>query len=204
MVMEYRPEPNMPAQSSPFSRKVLIARVLWGVVYVLLFRPSPRLFHRWRNWLLRLFGAQLHPTARMYPRAKCWGPWNLTMGKHACIAEEADVYCVSPVSIGDYSTVSQYGYVCTATHDFEDVNHPLVTAPIVIGNRVWLAADVFIGPGVTIGDGVVVGARSSVFSDLPAWTVCVGTPAKPLRKRGLGPADFGMGGMEEAGPAIGG
>jgi putative colanic acid biosynthesis acetyltransferase WcaF len=55
--------------------------------------------------------------------------------------------------------------------------------PITIGSGVWVAADVFVGPGVTIGDDTVVGARSSVLTDLPAWKICVGTPAKPVRDR---------------------
>ena len=184
---------------SPHSRGNLVARVLWGAVYVLLFRPSPRNLHRWRNVLLRCFGAKLHPTARVYPRARCWAPWNLIMGAYACVSDDVDVYCVAPITIGDYSTISQYSYLCGATHEYEEVERPLVPKPIVIGRRCWLAADVFVAPGVTIPDGVVVGARSSVFDDLPPWTVCVGTPAKPIRPRTLGPADYG----EEAGESGG-
>jgi putative colanic acid biosynthesis acetyltransferase WcaF len=70
------------------------------------------------------------------------------------------------------------------------VNHPLTIAPISIGSRCWIAADVFVGPGVTIADGTVVGARSSVFKDLPPWSVVAGSPAKVIRPRGLGPKDF--------------
>jgi putative colanic acid biosynthesis acetyltransferase WcaF len=60
---------------------------------------------------------------------------------------------------------------------------PLVTAPIVIGDNAWLAADVFVGPGVTIGELSVVGARSVVVRDLPAHAVCVGQPCRPIRDR---------------------
>jgi putative colanic acid biosynthesis acetyltransferase WcaF len=79
--------------------------------------------------------------------------------------------------------VSQSSYLCGGTHDFERPNLPLITAPIVIEDQVWIAADVFVGPGVTIGQGAVVGARSSVFGDLPPWKVCVGSPAKPIKDR---------------------
>jgi putative colanic acid biosynthesis acetyltransferase WcaF len=112
------------------------------------------------------------------------------MQEHACIADDVDVYSVAPITVGAHSTVSQYGYLCAATHDFEDTGHPLVTAPITIGRRCWLAADVFVGPGVSIGDGTVVGARSSVFRDLPAWVVASGSPAETRRDRRLGPEDF--------------
>ncbi len=176
---------DIPRQASSHSAGNRLARVMWGIVYWLLFRPSPRNLHRWRNWLLRLSGATLAPTARVYPRARCWAPWNLTMGEHSCIGDAVDVYCVAPVTIGAYSTVSQYSYLCTATHDHELPEHPLVTKPITIGSRCWMAADVFIGPGVIIGDGTVVGARSSVFDDLPEWVIATGTPARPQRSRKL-------------------
>lgn len=184
------PHAPPPIRSSSFSLGHRLARIAWSVVYVLLFRPSPRPMHRWRNWLLRLFGAKLHRTARAYPKSRCWAPWNLTMGEYACIGDSVDVYCAAPIEIGAYSTVSQYSYLCAATHDFERSDHPLVTAPIVIGERCWIAADVFVGPGVSIGNGTVVGARSSVFSDLPEWVIATGTPAKPVRERGLRPEDF--------------
>ena len=160
-----------------------LARFLWGIAYTVLFRFSPRNMHRWRNWILRGFGARLHRTARVYPRARVWAPWNLAMEERATIGDDVDVYCVDRITIGARSVVSQYSYLCGATHDFELASRPLVPKPIVIGQDAWLAADVFVAPGVTIGDGVVVGARSSVFRDLPAWKVCVGSPAKPMRDR---------------------
>ena len=176
-----RAAPSPPPSPHSFGNRV--ARVLWGVVYVVLFRPSPRNLHRWRNVLLRMFGASLHPTSRVYPRARVWGPWNLTMGARATVADDVDVYCVAPITIGERTTVSQYSYLCGASHDFELPNRPLTPAPIVLGSGVWLAADVFVGPGVTIGDDTVVGARSSVFGDLPESSICFGTPAKAVRER---------------------
>lgn len=163
---------------------VRLKRALWSAVWLLLFRPSPRVFHAWRRSLLRLFGARLHTTARVYPSVRVWAPWNLTMGANSCIGDDVDCYCVAPITIGARSTVSQYSFLCAASHDFEDPAQPLTTAPITIGENVWLAADVFVAPGVSIPDGVVVGARSSVFtSDLPPWHLCAGNPAKAVRKR---------------------
>lgn len=105
------------------------------------------------------------------------------MGERATIADDVDVYAVDRITIGARAVVSQYGYLCGATHDFELAHRPLTPMPIAIGADAWLAADVFVGPGVSIGEGTVVGARSSVFEDLPAWKVCVGSPAKPIRDR---------------------
>ncbi len=172
-----------PAPPSPHSLGNRVTRALWGLVWILLFRTSPRNLHRWRNWLLRLFGAQLDPRARVYPRARVWGPWNLKMAAYATIADDVDVYCVAPITLGERAVVSQYCYLCGASHDFEAPDRPLTPAPITLGDGVWLAADVFVGPGVTIGEHTVVGARSSVFGDLPANTICFGTPAKVSRDR---------------------
>lgn len=173
------------AQRSPHSRRQQLARALWGLVEATLFRLSPRPCHGWRRALLRLFGARLHPTARVYPRVRTWAPWNLTMAELATVADDVVIYSVAPISIGAATTVSQFGHLCAATHDHEDPTLPLVPRPIVIGSQCWLAAEVFVGPGVTIGTGTVVGARSAVLRDLPAWKVCVGTPARPVRDRRL-------------------
>ena len=179
--------PPMTPNPSPHTLGHRLTRLAWGAVQSTLFAWSPRPLFRWRAVLLNLFGAKLHPRARVYPRAKIWYPPNLTMGRNATIADHVDCYSVEPVTIGEGTTISQYSYLCGATHDFDDPGFPLVPMPITIGARVWIAADVFVSPGVTIGEGAVVGARSSVFRDIEAWTVYAGSPARALRPRGFGP-----------------
>lgn len=168
---------------SPHSLGNRCLRALWHLVYLLLFRTSPRPLHAWRRWLLRLFGAKLGKNTKVFSSVKIWAPWQLHMQDHSTLAPDVDCYCVAPVFVGTHSTVSQYSYLCTASHDFEHPNMMLVSSPISIGDRVWIAADVFVGPGVSVGDNTVVGARSSVFADLPASKVCVGNPARPIRDR---------------------
>lgn len=160
-----------------------LARILWGGVWLLLYRPSPVLLHGWRRWLLRLFGARIGGGAHPYPSARIWAPWNLVMGEHSCLSHDVDCYCVDRIVLGAHATVSQYSFLCTASHDYTREDMPLTTAPIVIGERAWITADVFVAPGVTVGEGAVVTARSSVFHDLPPWTVAGGNPALPLRPR---------------------
>jgi putative colanic acid biosynthesis acetyltransferase WcaF len=160
-----------------------LARTLWQLVWLLLYRPSPRLLHPWRCFLLRLFGARLGKGVHPYPSARVWAPWNLEMGDHACLSEGVDCYSVARIRIGQHSTVSQYSFLCSASHDHSQASMPLVAAPITIGERVWITAEVFVGPGVSIGDGAVVTARSSVFSDLPPWMVARGNPAMPVKPR---------------------
>jgi putative colanic acid biosynthesis acetyltransferase WcaF len=156
---------------------------LWGLVRNSLYRFSPRIFHGWRRMLLRAFGARVSANAHPYPKAKVWAPWNLTMEQHSCIADDVDCYCVAPIHIGARATVSQYSYLCSASHDHRDPTMPLIVAPIVIDSDAWVAADVFIGPGVKIGAGSVVGARSTVLADVEPWSVVAGSPAKRLGSR---------------------
>jgi putative colanic acid biosynthesis acetyltransferase WcaF len=116
---------------------------------------------------------------------KIWAPWNLEMGDYSCLSQNVDCYCVAKIKIGPHATVSQYSFLCTASHDFENPHMPLITAPIAIADGAWIAADVFIGPGVTVGEGAVVGARATVFQAVEPWTVVGGNPAKVIKKRVL-------------------
>ena len=122
-------------------------------------------------------------TAVVYSSTRIYAPWNLEMGEHSCLADEVDCYNVAPVKIGDNTTISQKSYLCTASHDITKINIPLITAPIVIEDQAWVAADAFIGMGVTVGQGAVVGARASVYKDVEPWTVVGGNPAKIIKKR---------------------
>ena len=162
-----------------------LARGVWHLVWLVLFRPTPRPLHAWRCLLLRLFGAKLGKAVHPYPSARIWAPWNLEMGDHSCLSENVDCYCVERVTIGAYSTVSQYSFLCTASHDYENINMPLVAAPITIGERVWITADVFVGPGVIVGDGAVVLARSTVCKSVDPWVVIGGSPARFIKARVL-------------------
>lgn len=170
---------------SPHSLGNKLARVAWGAVWLLLFRPSPRVAYGWRRWLLRLFGAHIGPGAKIMPSTRVWAPWNLTMGAYACLSHDVDCYCVAPIRIGDQATVSQYAFLCAATHDITDPHMRLLTAPIVIADQAWVCARAFIGPGVTLHTGSVAGACSVVTKDVAAWQIVAGNPAKFIRLREL-------------------
>jgi len=160
-------------------------RALWGMVWLLLFRPSPRPLHVWRVMLMRAFGAKIGHGVRVYPSARIYAPWNLRMGEFSILGDYVNCYCVGLVDIGSHAVVSQYSFLCTATHDYEKAEFPLVVAPIRIGGKSWIAADAFIGPGVSIGEGAVVGSRSNVFKDVEPWQVVGGDPARVLKRRQL-------------------
>lgn len=177
--------------ATPLSLRNKLCRAIWNIVWLLLFRPTPRSFHVWRCLLLRLFGAKMGKAVHPYPSARIWAPWNLEMGDHSCLSEQVDCYCVDKIKIGAYAIISQYSFLCTASHDYTDPAMPLVTAPISVGDRAWLTADVFVAPGVSVGEGAVVLARSSLFHDIEPWVVASGNPAKQVKTRILQEKEIG-------------
>lgn len=172
-----------PTTRPSFSLGNRVRRILWGIVYAMLFRPSPRPLHAWRAMLLRAFGAQIGQHVHVYAKARIWAPWNLRIDDNVGVADDVDLYTMAPIHLKARSVVSQGAYLCAGTHDYEDPNFQLVARPIVVGERAWVCAQAFVGPGVTVGDGAVVGARSVVTKDMPAWTVCAGNPCRPLKSR---------------------
>jgi putative colanic acid biosynthesis acetyltransferase WcaF len=166
------------------SRKNQLVRLIWTLVWFIFARPLPRSFgNGWKLFLLRLFGAKVHSKAVVYSSARIYMPWNLEMAEYACLSPEVDCYNVDKIIIGPHATVSQKTYLCTASHDITKSHLPLITAPIIIKSQAWIGASVFIGMGVTINEGVVVGATASVFKDVEPWTVVGGNPAKFINKR---------------------
>lgn len=170
-------------QGPSFSIRNRLGRVIWMTIYWSLFRYSPRFLHGWRSFLLRLFGAKLGKGVHIYPAAQIWAPWNLELGDSVGVANGVILYSQGKIIVGSKVTISQGSHICTGSHDYTKQGQPLVTAPIVIKERAWIAAEVFIHPGVVVGEGTVVGARSVVTKDLPAWMVCAGNPCKPIKER---------------------
>lgn len=168
---------------SSFSLKHKLLRASWGLIWSLLGIWTPAPAHAWRRFLLNAFGAQISPKARVYPGAKIWYPPNLKMDDHATVGPGAICYSMAPITIEAYGLVSQRAHLCAGTHDIDDRNFQLQARPIVVGKKAWVAAEAFVGPGVTIGEGAVLGARAVTVKDLAPWRVYAGNPARPLRDR---------------------
>lgn len=168
-----------------FSLRNRMARVVWEVCALLFFRFSPKPFHAWRAFVLRCFGAQVGRGVHVYPGAKIWAPWNLQLADECGVASGAILYCQGKISIGRRSVISQGAHLVAGTHDYSKLGFPLITKPICIGDNVWVAAEAFVHPGVTIGEGSVIGARSVVTQDMPEWMICTGHPCVAIKPRHL-------------------
>ena len=171
------------------SKSIKIKRVVWNITAAFLFRPfiTP-VFRKWRIALLRMFGAKVEWDANVYASVKIWAPWMLQMGHRACLGPEVICYNQDWVVLEDEAIVSQYSYLCTAGHDVNMMNtadKSLITAPIILKTKSWIGARSFIGMGVEIGEGAVVGATASVYKSVEPWSVVGGNPCKIIKMRKL-------------------
>jgi putative colanic acid biosynthesis acetyltransferase WcaF len=170
-------------QPSNFRGRSAITVQLWWLVQATLFACSPQFMYAWRNFLLRLFGANIGKNVIIRPTVRVTYPWKLTIGDYAWVGDHAELYTLGKISIGKNAVISQNCYLCTGSHDFRSEAFDIYQKPIVVEDEAWVAADVYIAPGLTIGKGAVIGARSSVFSDMPAGMICLGSPARPVKPR---------------------
>lgn len=166
------------APRAPPSLSDKIWRGLWSVVWNTLFRFSPVPMHGWRRFLLRLFGSTIGPRSAIYPGARIWAPWNLIVGEGATIGSGATLYSVDRIEIGQYAIVSQNAHLCTASHDYNSPAFELTTAPIKLEREAWVAAEAFLAPGVTLGEGSVALARAVIVRSLPARAIAAGNPSR--------------------------
>lgn len=166
-----------------FPLRTRIRRLAWNVAWLLLYRTSPRPFHAWRSFLLRLFGAEMGPRCHFYPASKVWAPWNLVCAEQVAAADHAEIYNPAPVNFGSHAILSQGAYVCSATHDYDDPAFPLIAFAMHIGAYAWICARASVAPGVNLGDGAVLGMGSVATRDLEPWGVYAGVPATKVKDR---------------------
>jgi putative colanic acid biosynthesis acetyltransferase WcaF len=183
------PEPQIvnPAQSSayesPWPPGNRVARAVWEICWTVLCSPTPKPLNSWRLFWLRLFGAKIHGTPFVHPRARIEMPWNLTLHDRACLGDRANAYSLAEIEIGARATIAQEAYLCTGSHDFEQPNMPLIVAKITVGEDTFIGARAFVLPGVTIGARSVIGACSVVTRDVPENVIATGNPCKVVRPR---------------------
>ena len=189
-----RPEPHYNAaesissQRDPFQRPAFpvsnrLRRLLWNIAYLLLYRFSPRPLHAWRSALLRLFGARIGRACHFYPACRIWAPWNLTAGDLVSVADGAELYNPAPLVLGSRAIISQDAYICGATHDYDAADFPLLAFRMEIGASAWVCARASVSPGVSLGEGAVLGLGSIATRSLEPWAVYAGVPARRLKDR---------------------
>jgi putative colanic acid biosynthesis acetyltransferase WcaF len=173
---QFRMPPNFRGRSA-------VTVQLWWIVESTLFRWSPQVLYSWRSFLLRLFGASIGKSVRFRSTVRITYPWKLKIGDHVWVGDDCVFYNLGEIAVGSNVAIAHDVYLCTGLHDYTRIDFPIEQKPIHIEDEVWLPNDIFVGPGVTIGRGTIVGARSTVLKDLPSGMICYGHPAMPVRPR---------------------
>jgi len=119
----------------------------------------------------------------IHPSVNIAIPWNVVVGDFTSIGDRANLYSLGPITVGANTTVSQGAHLCAGTHDHTRADLPLVKSPICIEDGVWICADAFVGPGVTVGSHAIVAARAALMADAPPWMIVGGVPAKVIQAR---------------------
>jgi len=174
---------NLHRVSDGFRGKSKLYVQLWWIVQATLIGLSPQVFYGWRRFWLRRFGAQIGKKALIRPSVKITYPWKVSIGDFSWIGDDVVLYSLGEIEIGSNTVISQKSYLCTGSHDYTKQTFDIFAKKVKVGNSCWLATDVFVAPGITISDGAIVGARSSVFNDVDANTINVGSPSKMIKKR---------------------
>ena len=166
--------------NSDFSRGASkFKEVLWLIVRSLLFSPWFPIPSALKVAALRAFGAKVGQGVVIRSRVNITFPWKLTIGDHVWIGEEVQILSLDHVAIASHVCISQRAFLCTGSHQFKSENFDLVTKPISIEEGCWIAANVFIGAGVTLGKGTLCSAGSIVLKSAGPDQVLVGNPAVP-------------------------
>ncbi|MET1755147.1 putative colanic acid biosynthesis acetyltransferase [Novosphingobium sp. RD2P27] len=188
-----KPSPILDAErASPrtggasFTMRLRLHRALFLLCWMVLAAWTPPPLRAWRRLILRAFGARVAKGANVYASARIWYPRFLVMGEHATLGPRVNCYNQAPVTLGAFAVVSQDATLCAGTHDYEDPHFQLQVRPITLGAHCWVAAEAFVGPGVTVGEWAVLGARGVAMKDLEAGVVHAGNPAAAIRHRRFG------------------
>lgn len=168
--------------SRKWSHRELLGRFAWTLAGPL-FLWSPRPFWIWRRFLLRMFGAHVGRDVRIHPTVSIEIPWNLRIGEQTGIGDRVILYALGTITIGARVTVSQGAHLCAGTHDWRRADMPLLKSSIRIEDEVWVCADAFLGPGITVGEAAIVGARAVVMRDVPSGIIVAGNPAMRIGAR---------------------
>lgn len=165
------------------SFRAKLIRLIWNLCWNIV-RYLPKQLSFVKVFVLRVFGAKIGSKCLIDFGVKIWIPWNLDLSDgFVAIGRNVEIYNYAKIEIGKMTVISQYSYLITGTHDYTNPVFPLIWKPISIGSEVWVAAGSWVFPGVSIGEGAVIAARSNVTKNMPSWQVCAGSPCKPLKKR---------------------
>ncbi|MGI8634653.1 MAG: WcaF family extracellular polysaccharide biosynthesis acetyltransferase [Segetibacter sp.] len=156
---------------------------LWLLVSVLFFDNGFAVFSGFKCFLLRLFGAKVGKRVRIKPFGKIKYPWLLMIGSDVWIGEDVWIDNLGLVVIGDSVCVSQGALLLTGNHNYKTPFFDLMIGKIILEDGVWIGAKSTVCPGVTCKTHAVLSVSSVASTDLEAFCIYQGVPAKKIRIR---------------------
>jgi len=160
-----------------------LIRTVWHFVNAIFLQNALCPSSRIKIFLLRLFGAKIGQGVLLKPSINIKYPWNLEIGDHSWIGENAWLDSLAPVRIGSNVCISQGVYLCTGNHDWTDPAFGLIVKPIIIEDGAWVGARATVLPGVTIGSHSVVAAGAVITKDTEPYMIYSGNPAVKIKER---------------------
>lgn len=132
---------------------------------------------------------KLGKNVTIYPGVVFWGEGEIVIGDNVNIGKDTVIYASKEggVTIGNNSLIAAQCYIIDMDHGTKSgtliSTQSSSVEEVVIGEDVWLAANVTVLKGSKIGDGAVIGAKSLVKGEIPKDAIAVGIPAKVLKYR---------------------
>lgn len=116
------------------------------------------------------------------------GSGTLNIGSRTVVNQDVIIACRSSITIGEDCMIAPRAYILDVDHDFASRSIPISkqgyrTAPIVVGDDVWIGAYAVLLRGITIGRGAIVAAHAVVTKDVPEFAVVAGAPARVISMR---------------------
>jgi len=139
--------------------------------------------HHFRRFIYRLGGMKIGKGSTIHTGAKFYNAKNIRIGEDTIVGEDAVLDGRDKLIIGDHVDIASEVMIYNAEHALNDENFRAVTAPVEIGDYVFIGPRAILLPGVKIGKGAVVGAGAVVTKDVEDFKIVGGVPAKEIGER---------------------
>ena len=158
---------------------------LSSLLYLLLGIVAHIPSHRIRKSILKMLGAEIANTVRLYHGFEVRSPWKLKIQDGSIIGNDSILDARAGLHIGKNVNLSSEVAIWTAQHDPQSAVFATTMKPVWIDDYAWLSFRCVILPGVTIGRGAVVAAGAIVTKDVPAFAIVAGIPARIIGERNV-------------------
>lgn len=141
-----------------------------------------------RYFFYKCLCKRIEPFPFIFPGAFLQHSYGIEVGRNLNINRGVNIYGRGGVKFGDYVLIGPNVIITSSQHKYDIKGIPILfqgheMQRVVIGSDVWIGANAVILPGVTIGDGSIIGAGAVVTSDTEPYSIVGGVPARKIGER---------------------